>query len=159
MTPSSLLSFVFVAIFPFVALQIEDKSTDLKWTRKCLHFFKLLFYQSVFFLLLSLKFFGNNWTCTTCCWHWAFKMKTQWDPAQLLEQFRHSMCWFNSHADWPKPPLWCTCDCSNLPAVSHAQTSFPCRKLGGGNGRCWNIGKHVSKQLRVVRRRVKITKK
>ena len=29
-TPSSLLSFVFVAIFPFVALQIEDKSTDLK---------------------------------------------------------------------------------------------------------------------------------
>ena len=30
MTPSSLLSFVFVVIFPFVALQIEDKSTDLK---------------------------------------------------------------------------------------------------------------------------------
>ena len=33
--------------------------------------------------------------------------------------------------------------------------SFPCRKLGGGNGRCWNIRKHVSKHLRVVRGRGK----
>ena len=115
-TPSSLLPFVFVVIFPFVALQIEDKSTDLKWTRRVSVF---IFSSCLSTSLFSFYSFRWNFSVTTepvaCCWHWAFEMKTQWDPAQLLEQFRHSMCWFNSHSDWPKPPLWCTCDRSNLP--------------------------------------------
>ena len=77
---------------PFVVLQNEDKDTNLKWMRKFFHFLKLPIYKSVFFLVLVLKFLGNNWTCMACCLHWAFEMKTQRDPAQLVEQFGHRMC-------------------------------------------------------------------